>query len=129
MHGHPLCELSSRAERGTCFRWDHHGLHGFHRCSPVLGHIFPCRVVALDQSNTLCTRLALNLLLPGDRISDVLELLVINQPIDLVLLREPFDFSSLVLQRRSQSFNICRAITSRWISLVPSPMVHSFTSR
>src|ERR1019366_8705871 len=27
-----------------------------------------------------------------------------------------------------QSFSNCRAITSRWISLVPSPIVHSFTS-
>jgi hypothetical protein len=24
---------------------------------------------------------------------------------------------------------ICRAITRRWISLVPSPIVHNFTSR
>ncbi len=28
-----------------------------------------------------------------------------------------------------QLFRSCRAITRRWISLVPSPMVHSFTSR
>ena len=28
-----------------------------------------------------------------------------------------------------QSFNNCLAITSLWISLVPSPIVHSFTSR
>jgi len=28
-----------------------------------------------------------------------------------------------------QSFNNCLAITNRWISLVPSPIVHSFTSR
>ena len=30
---------------------------------------------------------------------------------------------------RHQSFSNCRAITRRWISLVPSPMVQSFTSR
>jgi len=29
----------------------------------------------------------------------------------------------------AQSFSSCRAITSRWISLVPSPIVQSFTSR
>jgi hypothetical protein len=30
---------------------------------------------------------------------------------------------------RHQLFSNCRAITMRWISLVPSPMVHSFASR
>ncbi len=37
--------------------------------------------------------------------------------------------TSFIMICKSQSFNNCRAITSRWISLVPSPMVHSFTSR
>src|SRR5262245_13749832 len=32
-------------------------------------------------------------------------------------------------QRRGHLARSCRAITSRWISLVPSPMVVSFTSR
>jgi hypothetical protein len=30
---------------------------------------------------------------------------------------------------RDYSFSNCRAITNRWISLVPSPIVHNFTSR
>jgi hypothetical protein len=33
------------------------------------------------------------------------------------------------LLRFDQSFSNWRAITNRWISLVPSPMVHNFTSR
>ena len=36
---------------------------------------------------------------------------------------------SLPRTSHQQLFSNCRAITSRWISLVPSPMVHSFTSR
>jgi len=36
---------------------------------------------------------------------------------------------ALILPREAQSFSNCRAITIRWISLVPSPMVHSLTSR
>ena len=38
-------------------------------------------------------------------------------------------FENLFGQRAHQLLSNCRAITIRWISLVPSPMVHSFTSR
>ena len=38
-------------------------------------------------------------------------------------------FRNLARPIRHQLFRSCRAITSRWISLVPSPMVQSFTSR
>ncbi len=56
-----------------------------------------------------------------------------RHPADLAEARAPF--STAVARRASsswspdQSFSSCRAITSRWISLVPSPMVQSFTSR
>jgi hypothetical protein len=43
--------------------------------------------------------------------------------------KEPGREELVVKAMGHESFNNWRAITSRWISLVPSPMVHSFTSR
>lgn len=77
-------------------------LYGFarkgHLRSPLLREIFPPWILRLDQSNLLRSRPALQLLLPSNRLVNILEALVINEPIAPILAGKPFDVPVLMLQ-------------------------------
>ena len=90
----------------TDFIW-HQGtflsaLHRFpskqHLCSPLLGQIFPSRILRLNQRNLLRASPTLQLLLACNGLLNVVKAFVIHHPVAMILTGKPFDFTTLVLQ-------------------------------
>src|SRR5258706_12315211 len=90
----------------TDFIW-HQGtflsaLHRFpskqHLCSPLLGQIFPSRILRLNQRDLLRASPALQLLLSCDGLLNVVKAFVIHHPVAVIFTGKPFDFTTLVLQ-------------------------------
>src|SRR6266849_281360 len=71
----------------------------FRRLTPAISQVLPSRVHSFDQGKSLRTRPRLYLFFANKSVVHVLEGLVIDQPVNVVLLCEAFDFTRLMLQR------------------------------
>ncbi len=99
----------------TDFIW-HQGtflsaLHRFpskqHLCSPLLGQIFPSRILRLNQRNLLRASPTLQLLLACNGLLNVVKAFVIHHPVAMILTGKPFDFTTLVLQSSPVDAVLC----------------------
>src|SRR5574340_262708 len=69
-----------------------------HFASPALGQVFPARVHPLDEGDFLLPSPPFQLLLPADGFQNVVEFLVIHQPVAFVLAGETLKLTALVLR-------------------------------
>ena len=72
----------------------------FELFSPALGEVLPRRIFRCNQGEPFCSRPRLDLLFRCDCAPDVVEHLVVDQPIDVVPLRESVDFAALCCSAR-----------------------------
>jgi hypothetical protein len=70
----------------------------FDSFSPALSQVLPHRILGLDQRQPFRPRPRLDLLFSCDGVSDLMEGFVISETIDVVSLREPVDFTALMLE-------------------------------
>ena len=70
----------------------------FELLTPSFGQVLPRRILCSDQRDSLSPSPRFDLLLASDGVAYLMEYLVINEPVNVVSLREALDFSALVLQ-------------------------------